>query len=100
MGEHEGPRHIAFHPSGKLAVLLNEGSADAECTIVLCDFDEASGRLTEIATYDTLPAPTGSTNMYPSEVQFTKDGKYVLVSNRDATDEEKDGITVFSLHEK
>jgi 6-phosphogluconolactonase len=97
--ENEGPRHIAFHPSDNVAVLLNEGSADAECTIVLCEFDESSGRLTEIATYDTLPGVMSSSNMYPSEVQFTKDGAYVLVSNRDASDEKKDGITVYKVHE-
>jgi len=97
----EGPRHIAFHPSGNMAILLNEGSADAECTVVLCEFDAASGRLTEIATYDTLPSEiTSSSNMYPSEVQFTKDGSYVLISNRDATDEKKDGISVFKVHDK
>lgn len=98
--EREGPRHIAFHPSGNMAVLLNEGSADAECTIVLCEFNESSGRLTEIATYDTLPGSIpSSSNMYPAEVQFTKDGAYVLVSNRDASDEKKDGITVFRVHD-
>jgi len=98
--EHEGPRHIAFHPHLDIAILLNEGSADAECTVVLCEFDGAAGRLAEIATYDTLPSGTGSSNMYPSEVQFTKDGSYVLISNRDATDEKKDGISVFKVHEK
>jgi len=98
--ENEGPRHIAFQPSGNVAVLLNEGSADAECTVVLCEFDESTGRITELATYDTLPATiASSSNMYPAEVQFTKDGAYVLVSMRDASDEKKDGITVFRVNE-
>lgn len=100
VSQNEGPRHIAFHPSSNIAILLNEGSAEAECTIVLCEFDGASGRLTEIATYDTLPGVTSSSNMYPSEVQFTNDGSYVLISNRDASDEKKDGITVFAVHDR
>merc|ERR1719506_141395 len=72
--KNEGPRHIAFHPRHNVAVLLNEGSADADCTVVLCAFNESSGRLTKIDTYDTLPGATNSSNMYPAEVQFSKDG--------------------------
>jgi 6-phosphogluconolactonase len=97
--ENEGPRHIAFHPSKNIAVLLNEGSADAECTVVLCNFDASTGRISKIETYDTLQSGTSSSNMYPAEVQFTEDGNHVLVTNRDASDEKKDGITVYKVNE-
>lgn len=93
----QGPRHIAFHPKLPIAVLVNEGSADAECTIILCSFDASSGRLSQLATYDTLPSSYDVSSMYPAEVLFSPDGSFVLISNRDATNQKRDGISVFQV---
>ncbi len=46
-----GPRHIAFHPNGKLAYLINETNS----TMTAYAFDGTAGTLTEIETQSTLP---------------------------------------------
>ncbi|MBM4076581.1 MAG: lactonase family protein [Planctomycetes bacterium] len=71
-----GPRHFAFHPSGKYAFLNNEMTS----SITSFRYDSAQGVLQEIQTLSTLPAPvegnsTAETVVHPS-------GKFVYVSNR------------------
>ncbi|MEV0123127.1 lactonase family protein [Streptomyces sp. NPDC050703] len=70
-----GPRHLAFHPSGRFAYLANE----LDDTMVVCAYEPGSGRLTPGA-----PQPTGSgagTN-YPAQPVVTSDGRFAFLANR------------------
>src|SRR5262249_8295363 len=54
----DGPRHIHFHPNGKwLYSIQEEGS-----TLVLFDYDAATGRLASRQTISTLPPGFAGSN--------------------------------------
>ena len=72
-----GPRHLAFHPSGKFAYVINELSS----TITAFAYDAAQGRLTELQTVSTLPADFAGEST-TAEVQVHPSGKFVFGSNR------------------
>lgn len=71
-----GPRHIAFHPSGRFAYVNNELSS----TVTAFTHDPDTGALTELHTLSTLPGehPGNST----AHVLLTPDGRWLYVSNR------------------
>jgi 6-phosphogluconolactonase len=74
-----GPRHFAFHPSGKFAYVINELS----CTVTTFDYDASAGRLTPIETISTLPQGEPLKSKYSAaEVQVHPSGKFVYGSNR------------------
>jgi 6-phosphogluconolactonase len=84
-----GPRHFAFHPSGKYAYVINELAN----TIIAFNYDASGGRLTEIQTLSTLPAGyQGAT--YTAEVVVHPSGKFVYGSNRGA-----DSLAIYSVDE-
>jgi 6-phosphogluconolactonase len=73
----DGPRHFAFHPGGRwLYSIQEEGS-----TIVLFDYDGATGRLSARQTISTLPPGFAGTN-FCSEILVSADGRYVYAGNR------------------
>ena len=72
-----GPRHIAFHPSGAYAYLLNELNG----TLGVYAFDAESGRFDEIHTVTTLPADFTDEN-YAADVQLLPSGDFLYASNR------------------
>lgn len=72
-----GPRHFAFHPSGKFAYVINEIGN----TVTAFQYDAAKGTLTEIQTISTLPADFTGTS-YTAEVVVHPSGKYLYGSNR------------------
>ncbi len=82
-----GPRHLAFHPSGKFAYIANE----LDSTIVVAAYD--GGVLTPGPKVSTLPAgaPTTPRN-YPAEILVSPDGRYVYLSNRG-----HDSVAVFAV---
>ncbi|RKT53510.1 6-phosphogluconolactonase [Saccharothrix australiensis] len=84
-----GPRHLAFHPSGRFAYIANE----LDSTIVVAAY--ARGALTPGRKYGTLPAgaPTTPRN-YPAEVVVSADGRFVYLSNRG-----HDSVAVFAVEE-
>ncbi|MCS6978207.1 MAG: lactonase family protein [Gemmatales bacterium] len=84
-----GPRHFAFHPSGKYAYVINE----LLCTITAFRYDAAKGTLTEIQTVTTLPHEVrpGYTT---AEVVVHPSGKFVYGSNRG-----HNSIAVFTVDE-
>ena len=74
-----GPRHFAFHPSGKYAFVNNE----MLMTVTSFAYDAEQGALTEIATVSTLPeADRGKTGLSTAETVAHPNGKFVYVSNR------------------
>jgi 6-phosphogluconolactonase len=83
----DGPRHFHFHPNGRwLYSIQEEGS-----TIVLFDYDSASGRLTARQTISTLPPGFAGSN-FCSEILVSADGHYVYAGNR-----LHDSVGIFSV---
>ena len=73
----DGPRHFAFHPSGRWFYSLQEEGS----TLVTFDYDAESGRLTAKQTISSLPKGFAGTN-YTSEVMVSADAKFVYAANR------------------
>jgi 6-phosphogluconolactonase len=74
-----GPRHLAFHPSGRFAYLANELGD----SVIVCRYDPATGKVTPGRPQPTVPAGSRAAGRnYPAEVLVSADGAYVYVSNR------------------
>ena len=74
-----GPRHLAFHPSGKF-VFVNNEMAMSETVFA---YDAEKGALTEIETVSTLPeADRGMKGLSTAETLAHPNGRFVYVSNR------------------
>ena len=73
----DGPRHFHFHPNGRWFYSIQEEGS----TIVLFDYDAATGRLTARQTISTLPAGFAGTN-FCSEILVSADGRHVYAGNR------------------
>ena len=84
-----GPRHFAFHPSGKYGYVINE----MQSTVTAFNWDAEAGTLTEIQTISTLPEDfTGRTST--AEIEVHPSGKFLYGSNRG-----HDSIAVFAIDE-
>lgn len=73
-----GPRHFAFHPSGRFAYVINEMAL----TVTAFRYDDARGTLSEVQTVSTVPEGTKNKNFSTAEVQVHPSGKFVYGSNR------------------
>jgi 6-phosphogluconolactonase len=71
-----GPRHLAFHPSGKYAYVCNEMLS----SVTAFAYDPQQGLLKELQTISTLPEEVKGNST--AEVQVHPSGKFVYVSNR------------------
>ncbi|GGS99378.1 hypothetical protein GCM10010222_46430 [Streptomyces tanashiensis] len=72
-----GPRHLAFHPAGTHAYVLNE----LEPTLTVCRWDAARGALEPLG--ETPVVPEGTTGpSYPSEVVVASDGRFLWAAVR------------------
>ncbi|MCI2419895.1 lactonase family protein [Saccharopolyspora sp. K220] len=80
-----GPRHLAFHPDGERAYLINELAS----SITEFGYDPESGVLEPGRTLSTLPPDYGQPNL-AAEIVVTPDGRFVFGSNRG-----HDSIAVF-----
>ncbi|MEU6267328.1 lactonase family protein [Saccharopolyspora shandongensis] len=80
-----GPRHLAFHPDGDRAYVLNELAS----SLTEFGYDPATGELEPGRTLSMLPPGYGQPNL-AAEVVVTPDGRFVLGSNRG-----HDSIAVF-----
>ncbi len=72
-----GPRHFAFHPSGKFGYVINE----IQLTVTAFDYDADQGTLQEIQTITTLPGPV-QPGFSTAEVVAHASGKFLYGSNR------------------
>ncbi|MFI7009506.1 lactonase family protein [Streptomyces sp. NPDC050145] len=82
-----GPRHLAFHPGGEYAYVLNELAP----TLTVCRWDAAGGILKPLTEVPVLPgAPRG--DAYPSEVVVAPDGRFLWTATRG-----EDVVSVFAL---
>jgi len=72
-----GPRHLTFHPNGKLVYAINELAN----TITVFDWNAADGTLREKQTIATLPNDfTGKS--HTADLKITPDGKHLYGTNR------------------
>ncbi|MEU7299681.1 lactonase family protein [Streptomyces sp. NPDC007189] len=72
-----GPRHLAFHPGGTLAYVVNELTP----TVTVCRWDAEDGALRPLAEVPVLPAaPAG--DAYPSGIVVSPDGRFVWTATR------------------
>ncbi|MCP3464869.1 MULTISPECIES: lactonase family protein [unclassified Bradyrhizobium] len=75
--EGAGPRHVAFHPQGRLAYVVNE----LDSTVAAYHFDPATGALAPFQIVSAVPdAYTG--NSRAAEIAVSADGRFVYASNR------------------
>lgn len=73
----DGPRHFYFHPNGGWFYSIQEEGS----TIVLFDWDGATGKLSARQTISTLPPGYAGSN-FCSEILVSADGKFVYAGNR------------------
>ena len=82
-----GPRHMAFHPVGHFAYLINE----IDNTINAYAYDGDAGRLQQVQSVSTLPpefdGPSGT-----AEVRVHPSGKFLYGSNRG-----HDSIAIYAI---
>jgi 6-phosphogluconolactonase len=82
-----GPRHLAFHPNGRLLFVISEMGS----SLTAFSWDSRRGALKELETVSTLPAGfTGNSTC--AEVQVHPSGKFLYGSNRG-----HDSIAVFAV---
>jgi 6-phosphogluconolactonase len=82
-----GPRHLAFHPNGRFAYVVNE----MQSTVTAFSYEASSGVLNQLQTISTLPKSFVGTND-DAEVQVYPSGKFLYASNRG-----HDSLAVFSI---
>ncbi len=83
----DGPRHFHFHPKGRWFYSIQEEGS----TIVLFDYDGATGGLTARQTISTLPPGFAGTN-FCSEILVSADGRFVYAGNR-----VHDSVAIFAV---
>lgn len=82
-----GPRHFVFHPSGRIAYVIEELSS----SMTVFDYDAERGVLREVQTISLLPSEYTGSNA-SADVQVHPSGRFVYGSNRG-----DDTIAVFAV---
>ncbi|WP_327351520.1 lactonase family protein [Streptomyces sp. NBC_01304] len=82
-----GPRHLAFHPRGDLAYVMNELAP----TLTTCRWDAEAGRLEPLGEIPVLAGQVTG-DAYPSEVVIAPDGRFAWTATRG-----QDAISVLAL---
>ena len=72
-----GPRHVALHPGGRFAFLINE----LDSTLAALSFDARKGVFRELQVVPTLPAGFQGESTC-ADVQVAPSGRFVYASNR------------------
>ena len=73
-----GPRHLAFHPNGKFAYVINE----IALTVTAFAYDADKGSLSELQTIGTVAPSEVRDENSCAEVQVHPSGKFLYGSNR------------------
>jgi 6-phosphogluconolactonase len=82
-----GPRHMAFHPNGKFAFVLNEVNS----TVTAFAYDSKSGSFSTLQTLSTIPNDFTAHND-TAEIVVHPSGKFLYASNRG-----RDSIAEFTI---
>jgi 6-phosphogluconolactonase len=85
-----GPRHLAFHPTGRHAYLINELSN----TMTAFAYDARRGALSQLQTISTLPADFAAAST-AADVHVHPSGRFVYGSNRG-----HDSIAIFAVNQE
>lgn len=72
-----GPRHLTFHPNGKIAYLMTEFSSE----VVVLRYHQENGSFTVEQYISTLPADFTENNQ-GSAIHISADGRFVYAGNR------------------
>ncbi|MBT2407794.1 MULTISPECIES: lactonase family protein [unclassified Streptomyces] len=84
-----GPRHLAFHPEGRVAYVLHE----LEPQLTVCRWNPGSGHLEILGEVPVASGGhPGAARAYPSAIVASRDGRFVWVAIRGA-----DTIATLSL---
>ncbi|MEP7455530.1 lactonase family protein [Phyllobacterium sp. SB3] len=75
--EGAGPRHLTFHPNGKIAYVINE----LNCTVSVLDYDSEKAGFSIRQTLPTIPGDFTDTNTC-AEIAVSPDGRFLYGSNR------------------
>ncbi|HEX2186986.1 MAG TPA: beta-propeller fold lactonase family protein, partial [Chloroflexota bacterium] len=86
----DGPRHLAFHPSGRFVYVINEINSGLSAFA----YDGERGTLTHLHTLSTLPADF-SGRSHCAQVIVHPNGRFVYGSNRG-----HDSIAIFAIDEE
>jgi 6-phosphogluconolactonase len=82
-----GPRHLAFHPNGRLLFVISEMGS----SLTAFSWDSRRGALKQLETVSTLPAAFAGSSTC-AEVQVHPSGRFIYGSNRG-----HDSIAVFAV---
>ncbi|OXM16157.1 lactonase family protein [Paenibacillus herberti] len=85
-----GPRHLAFHPGGQYAYVINE----VDSSVSVLAYDAAAGTLQELEHWPTLPEGFIGENTC-AEIAVSTDGRFVYGSNRG-----HDSLVVYEVSEE
>ena len=85
-----GPRHMSFHPNGKIAYVVNE----LDATVNTLDYDASTGSLAQKQSISTLPEGYSEPS-WCADIHVHPSGKFVYASNRG-----HNSIAIFSVDEK
>ena len=72
-----GPRHLVFHPNGKIAYLVGELSSQVQTLT----YDETTGSFSFLQSLTTIPSDWQEHNG-AAAIKISADGKFVYLSNR------------------
>ncbi|MGG8407495.1 lactonase family protein, partial [Streptomyces sp. 12297] len=74
-----GPRHLAFHPGGRVLYVLNELTP----TVTVCRWDGESGAVEAVEEVPVaLEGPSGAVRGYPSAIVASPDGRHLWAAVR------------------
>ena len=85
-----GPRHIAFHPSGRYVYVLNELTS----AVTVFSYESETGRMQKKQTVSTLPGNFHGENT-AAEIAVDAKSQFLYLSNRG-----DDSIGLFSINSK
>lgn len=85
-----GPRHVAFHPGGKFAYLVNE----LDSTIAALAYDRRTGTFRYIGCVPSLPDGFDGASTC-ADIQISPSGRFVYASNRG-----HDSIVVYRIESR
>jgi len=71
-----GPRHLAFHPTGRFLYVINE----LDSTIVAYKYDGERGALDQVQV--TAASPGGTAKNFPADLHVAASGRFLYGSNR------------------
>lgn len=83
-----GPRHLVFHPNGKIAYVMTEFSSE----VLVLAFNRENGSFAQVQAITTLPNDFTENNQ-GSAIHISADGKFVYAGNRG-----HNSIAVFSVN--